>query len=121
MVNPNPKYPRPDTSEMKPQRNQKAAYFPEVDIQQGEIVLPDGRSGFVEDWYDVETEVELRTFYYSTKDSESWSEARHVEYLQETDWLKGYNETYTGCATRKFTDPSGNEMWAVTVPKNPQK
>jgi len=115
MTEVNSRYPVLDISNKEPQRHAKDGYFPEIDTGRYETVLPDGRPCFIECWYDRETELDLKTFYYSTKDIEDWKEDQHYEYLKQAGCTKGFDEKYKGAAARKFIDPSGNEMWSVSV------
>ena len=111
----NREYPKPDRSDHKPQQNARREFYPEIDIARGEFVMNDGRPVVIEDWYDCDCELELRTAFYSTLGTDDWSEDDHYSYLEANGLVKGKTYPDRGMALRAFIDASGNKIWTASI------
>jgi hypothetical protein len=105
------KFPKPDRSNFQPNRF-KTDDWPEFDISWQEGVLFDGRPFRVEFW--ARDNVSFLTLFVPAEGidlSTDTAAARYVEWTGLIRFLSGQRE----CCARKFTDPSGHEMWSITV------
>ena len=70
------KYPRPDR---KPKLGCKGVdYFKDIGTGRAETVFDDGRPIVIEYWFDVDTQLDFVTAFYSTLDIEAWDSDRHL-------------------------------------------
>ncbi len=111
----NRKFPIPNRADHTPQQDAKREFYPELDLSKADVIMSDGRPAVIENWYDRDMELFCRTVFYSMVDIESWSELEHYTYIATNGLLKGKLTLDEGAGLQQIVDPSGNEIWSVTI------
>ena len=115
MAQRDPRFPVPNRSDHDPQQDASREFFPELDIAASVLVLADGRPARIEDWFDSDMRLHCRTAFYSTIDTEQWSEDQHFRYMQDNNLLVRKTYPGNGVGLTRLTDASGNDVWSATV------
>src|SRR5580698_1568528 len=111
----NREYLMPDRSDHTPQQRAHAERLPELDIARAENVMNDGRPVVIEDWFDIDCKVGVRTTFYSTLGTDGWSKTDHYSYLETNGVLKGKTYPGKGVGLKTITDGSGNKVWSASI------
>ena len=79
--------------------------------------FPDGRPVRIQDWYEADLQLVLRSFFYSRSDIESFSAADHRRYLEEAGFLSNQEENKRGgdLGIKSLDDNAGHSIWSVTI------
>jgi hypothetical protein len=105
-----PKFPIPD-------RSKRTVYFQKdedgvLDIGWCEGVLSDGRPFRAEMW--AQDQISMLTIFFSTVGCENLDNAA-IQQLVENERLVSFKDGPRYCASAKFKDDAGNELWSVNI------